>query len=76
MPGAPNVAQPEIVHRSVRLRLWPGSRATAQQLAGTAGACRFVWNYFLAGQSHAYQCWREYRIRTPAPGTNPDPGPG
>ncbi len=62
MPDAPNVPQPEIVHRSVRLRLLPGSRAAAQQLAGTAGACRFGWNYFLARQSHAYQCWREYRI--------------
>ncbi len=68
MPDAPNVPQPEIVHRSVRLRLLPGSRAAAQQLAGTAGACRFGWNYFLARQSHAYQCWREYRIADPGPG--------
>ena len=48
MPAASNVAQAEteIVHRSVRLL--PGSRVPVQQLAGTTGACRFVWNHFLA----------------------------
>ena len=68
MPAAPNVAQPEIihlVHRGVRLRLLPGSRAGAHQLAGTAGACRFVWNHMLAlkqQQYRAYRCWQDYRI--------------
>ena len=69
MPAAPNVAQPERVHRGVRLRLLPGSRAAAHQLAGTAGACRFVWNHFLARkqqQYKAYQCWQDYKIG-PAP---------
>ena len=71
MPAAPNVAQAqsEIIHRSVRLRLLPGSRAVAHQLAGTAGACRFVWNHFLARkqqQYRAYQCWQDYKIG-PAP---------
>ncbi len=67
MPAAPNVAQPEpeTVHRSVRLRLLPESRARAHQLAGTAGACRRVWNYMLARkqqQYRAYRCWQDYKI--------------
>ena len=54
MPAAPNVAQPEIIHRSVRMRLLPESRAAAQQLAGTAGACRKVWNHFRARIEQEY----------------------
>ncbi len=65
MPAAPNVTQSETVHCSVRLRLLPGSHTAAHQLAGTAGACRFVWNHFLARKSHAYRCWREFRIGDP-----------
>ena len=53
------------IHRTVRVRLLPQSRSAAHQLAGTAGACRFVWNHFLAQQQHAYRCWREYRIGPP-----------
>ena len=65
MPAAPNVAQPELVHRGVRLRLLPGSQAAAHQLAGTAGACRFVWNHILARkqqQYRVYRCWQDYKI--------------
>ncbi len=65
MPAASNVAQPELVHRGVRLRLLPGSRAVAYQLAGTAGAGRFVWNHFLARkqqQYRAYRCGQDYKI--------------
>ena len=75
MPAASNVAQPELVHRGVRLRLLPGSRAVAHQLAGTAGAGtagagtagagRFVWNHFLARkqqQYRAYRCGQDYKI--------------
>ncbi len=54
MPAAPNVARPEIIHRSVRMRLLPESRAAAQQLAGTAGACRKVWNHFRARIEQEY----------------------
>ena len=49
----------------MRLRLLPGSQAVAHQLAGTAGACRFVWNHILARkqqQYRAYQCWQDYKI--------------
>ena len=47
------------------MRLLPGSRVVAHQLAGTAGACRFVWNHILARkqqQYRAYQCWQDYKI--------------
>ena len=37
------------VHRTVRYRLHPGSARKNQQLHGTAGACRFVWNH-MAGK--------------------------
>ena len=67
MPAASNVAQAqsEIIHRSVRLRLLPESLQMAHQLAGAAGACRFVWNHILARkqqQYRAYQCWQDYKI--------------
>ncbi len=48
--------------RSVRLRLLPGDRAVACQLAGTEDTCHFVWNHFLTRKRHAYQRWREYSI--------------
>ncbi len=59
MPAAPNVTQPEVVHRSVRLRLLPGSGVIAHQLAGTAGACRFVWNHMLARTQQEYAAYKE-----------------
>ncbi len=60
MPAASTVAQAqsEIVHRSVRLRLLPESLQMAHQLAGTAGACRFVWNYFLARTQQEYAAYQ------------------
>ena len=66
MPGAPNVPQTEIVHRSVRLRLLPGSRAAAYQLAGTAGVGRKVWNYFLARAKQEYAAYKA-GVRAEAP---------
>ncbi len=53
---------PETVHLTVRLRLLPETQAKAQQLAGTAGACRWVWNRFLARQQFRWRCWQDYRI--------------
>ncbi len=52
----------QTVPRTVRLRLLPETRAKAQQLTGTAGACRWVWNHFLARQRFHWQCWQDYRI--------------
>ena len=42
-------------YRGVEYRLLPGSRARARKLAGIAGACRFVWNYFLAQNKEEYK---------------------
>ena len=47
------------------MRLLPGNVATGRKLAGTAGACRFVWNYFLAKKQQEYKnyrCWQDYKI--------------
>ncbi len=64
MPAKRIVSQPrpDPVHRTVRLRLSPGNRETAYRLAGTAGACRWVWNHFLARQQWRYRPWCAYRI--------------
>ncbi len=42
-------------YRGVEYRLIPGSRAKARKLAAIAGACRFVWNYFLAKNKEEYE---------------------
>ncbi len=60
MPAPPSI--PETVHRTVRLRLLPETRARAQTLVGTAGACRWIWNHFLARQQFRWQCWQDYKI--------------
>ncbi len=73
MPATSNLTQPSIVHRGVRLRLLPGTPAVAHQLAGTAGACRFVWNHFLAlkrQQYRDYRCWQDYKIGPEKPKPN------
>ncbi len=67
MPASSSI--PEPVHRTVRLRLLPETRSKARQLAGTAGACRWVWNHFLARQQFRWQCWPDYRIG-PKPGVS------
>ena len=50
MPNTPDsTAQtPDTVHRTVRLRLFPGDAATGILLTAIAGACRYVWNHMLA----------------------------
>jgi len=57
IPASAIVPQPhsDPTHRTVRLRLLPGRRTVAYQLAGTAGACRWGWNHFLALQQWKYQ---------------------
>ena len=42
-------------HRTVRYRLHPGSRRKNQQLHGTAGACRFVWNHMVGKLRDEYE---------------------
>ncbi len=43
------------VHRTVRYRLHPGSSRKHQQLHGTAGACRFVWNHMVEKLKDEYE---------------------
>ena len=45
------------VHRTVRYRLHPGSSRKHQQLHGTAGACRFVWNHMVGKLRDEYEAW-------------------
>ena len=43
------------VHRAVRYRLHPSSVYKNQQLHGTAGACRFVWNHMVGKLRDEYE---------------------
>ena len=43
------------VPRTVRYRLHPGSARKNQQLHGTAGACRFVWNHMVGKLKDEYE---------------------
>ncbi|MDE0302383.1 MAG: transposase [Gammaproteobacteria bacterium] len=47
------------VHRTVRYRLHPGSAYKNQQLHGTAGACRFVWNHMVGKLRDEYEYYGE-----------------
>ena len=64
MPDTPKstIQIPETVHRTVRLRLYPGDADTGHYLAGLAGACRYVWNTILADCERRYELWRAYKI--------------
>lgn len=64
----PTVQKPEIVHRTVRVRLYPGDSATGHRLAGIAGACRFVWNEILSAHDLDYRMWRAFGKLGPGPG--------
>ena len=64
----PTTESPETVHRTVRVRLYPGDAATGHRLAGTAGACRHVWNAILADYDLAYRMWRAFGKLGPGPG--------
>ena len=48
--------------RSVTYRLHPGTRARHVNLAQVAGACRYVWNHFLACNRRDYAT---YKLRKP-----------
>ncbi len=52
--------------RGVEYRLLPGSSANARKLAGIAGACRFVWNYFLAKNKEEYKRAKESDGKKPS----------
>ena len=65
----PTTEAPETVHRTVRLRLYPGDAATGILLTAIAGACRYVWNHMLADQERRYRLWKMYKIG-PKPSTS------
>ena len=44
--------------RSVTYRLHPGTRARHRKLLQTAGACRYVWNHFLACNRRDYATYK------------------
>ena len=46
-------------HRSVRYRLFPETGENVRALHGLAGACRYVWNHFLALHQGQYKQYRE-----------------
>jgi len=57
-------------HRGITYRLLPGSIEKASMLAGQAGACRFVWNYFLARNGYFYRSHRFCPEICPRPSTS------
>ncbi|MXZ23816.1 MAG: helix-turn-helix domain-containing protein, partial [Caldilineaceae bacterium SB0665_bin_21] len=59
MPNSPDstTQAPDSVHRTVRLRLFPGDAATGILLTAIAGACRYVWNHMLADCEWRYARW-------------------
>ena len=64
MPNNPDstTQAPETVHRTVRLRLFPGDAATGILLTAIAGACRYVWNHRLADCEWRYARWKEMHV--------------
>ena len=64
MPNSPDstTQAPDTVHRTVRLRLYPGNAATGILLTAIAGACRYVWNHMLADCEWRYARWKEMHV--------------
>ena len=73
----PSTTEPApTVHRTLRVRLYPGDAETGNRLAGMAGACRFVYNRLQlqavrqhwrienAPLGHGCRLWDDRRIRT------------
>ncbi len=71
MPNTPDstTQAPDTVHRTVRLRLFPGDAETGALLAAIAGACRYVWNHMLADCEWRYARWKEMHVPASARGT-------
>ena len=53
-------------YRGIEYRLLPGSRSNASKLSGIAGACRFVWNHFLAKNKEEYELAKENGAKKPS----------
>ena len=52
----------DTVHRTVRLRLFPGDDATGILLTAIASACRHVWNHMLVDCEWRYARWKEMHV--------------
>ncbi|MDE0152727.1 MAG: transposase [Gammaproteobacteria bacterium] len=63
-------------HRAVRYRLHPGSVRKNQQLHGTAGACRFVWNHMVGKLRDEYEAWGTCNFSYMSTKNVPTPGLG
>ncbi len=50
------------VHRTVRLRLFPGDAATGILLTAIAGACRYVWRHMVADCKWQHARWKEVHM--------------
>ena len=50
------------VHRTVRLRLFPGDAATGILLTAIAGACRYVWRHMVADCKWQHARWKEMHM--------------
>ena len=64
------------VHRTIRYRLHPGSARKNQQLHGTAGACRFVWNHMVGKLKDDYEYYGECNFYYMSTKTIPTQGLG
>ena len=53
-------------YRGIEYRLLPGSRSNARNLSGIAGACRFVWNHFLAKNKEEYELAKKNGAKKPS----------
>ena len=53
-------------YRGIEYRLLPGSRSNASKLSGIAGACRFVWNHYLAKNKEEYDLAKENGAKKPS----------
>ena len=52
-----------LVHRTIRHRLHPQTRAKHHKLVGMAGACRCVWNHFVGKLRDEYICYGRSNYR-------------
>ena len=50
-------------NRTIRYRLYPETYRKHQQLHGTAGACRHVWNHFVGKLKDEYEYYGESKFK-------------
>jgi len=57
------VSEKHSTFRGVTYRLYPGTRAKHEQLSRITGACRYVWNHFLAENKRKYRLSQNVFVR-------------